>query len=246
MNARAGELQSWANLQLELRWRALDDLARTWEARPKPDLDAWQYDAEILLRRNMQYRAVAWLAPDLSTVAIQPTTANLPGWAFGPAGDEARLRTLSSMVPQTGAGFSSSYVLPDGERQILVRAPMHGPEGRTAFLIGVIRPHDLIDVLVGRMIRAGYSVAVFEGPYLMFGENWSAGGEETRWTREVEVGSGELGLRLRLWPSEDLLARVRTGTPRRVLIGGLLLALFVALLVRRTEVLSERLRAAGR
>lgn len=243
MDARVSQLRSGSQLELQLRADALDQLARSWEKRSRVNLDLWSLDAEMLLRRNMQFRAVAWLGSDFATVAIHPATAQLPGWGLSPMGDEARLRTLRSMIVETSTTFSSSYVIGDGSRQVLVCAPMRDAAGGTSYMVGVMRPHDLIDVLVANVLRQGYSVAVYEGPYLIFGEDWSESGEGTRWTREAEVVGGELGLRMRLWPSDDLLEVVRTRAPRAELVAGIILALLIALLVRRTEVLSDRLEA---
>jgi hypothetical protein len=207
-----------------------------------PSLDIWSQDAETLMRRNMQYRAVAWLAPDLSTITTQPSVARLPGWPLGPEGDGARLRTMSALAAESSTEFSRSYVFGDGSRQILVRAPMYHVNAPISYLIGVMRPRDLIDVLVDPAIRDGYSVSVYEGPYLLFGPDWSNESVGTQWTREIEVVNGELALRMRIWPSEDLLRQVHSRAPGLVLIAGFLLALVVAVLVRRIQVLSDRLR----
>lgn len=240
VDARTMQLRSEALLQLQIRANALDEIARMWEGRTNMNLGTWSQDAEMLLRRNMQFRAVAWLAPDLSTVATQPSVARLPGWPLGPAGDDARLRTMSALAAESTTEFSRSYVFGDGSRQILVRAPMYHVNAPISYLIGVMRPHDLIDALVDPAIRDGYSVSVYEGPYLLFGPDWSSETVGTQWTREVEVVNGELGLRMRIWPSEDLLRQSRSAAPRLMLIGGLLLALVIAVLVWRIQVLSDR------
>jgi hypothetical protein len=241
VDARTKQLRSEALLQLQIRANALDEVARMWEGRTNANLDTWSQDAEMLLRRNMQYRAVAWLAPDLSTVATEPSVARLPGWPLGPEGDDARLRTMSALAAESNTEFSRSYVFGDGSRQILVRAPMYHINAPISYLIGVMRPRDLIDALVDPAIRDGYAVSVYEGPYLLFGPDWSNETVGTQWTREVEVVNGELGLRMRIWPSEDLLRQVHSRAPRMVLIAGLVLALLMAVLVRRIQVLSDRL-----
>jgi len=239
--AKSAQVASQISLGLDERARAIGDLADRWSRLPVDD-DAWSRDAALVIQRDIQFRAIAWLSPALEILRMRPTTADVPLSALDRADAELR-RTALTTMGSVRVAFSHSYLLGDGKRQVLVRALVDRPDGSTDVMIGVARPGDLFDALAGDEIKNGWSIGIYEGPYQLYGPAWAAGGDEVQWTREGVATSGTWTLTVRVWPSAELAERMSGAEARTTAIAGAVIALLFAIAVRRIQVLSRRAAA---
>lgn len=241
-DAKVAQLASQVGQGLDQRARAIGDLAERWSGLPEDDA-AWSRDAALVIQRDIQFRAIAWYDPALRVKRMRPTTADIPLAALDRQDEAARQHVMTTMS-STEPAFSPSYLVGDSKRQVMVRALVPHPNAAPDFMIGVARPGDLCDALVGQEIKNGWSIAIYEGPYQIFGPVWADAGPEIRWTREAQVRAGGWALSVRIWPSEELARTMRGPEAMTVFVAGMVLALLIAVLVRRIQVLSRRAAAA--
>ena len=228
VEAEAARIGSEVTLGVTSRVTALARMAVRWERRPKPDREQWQADAGRLIGEDLQFRALEWREPSLDVRWTAPPTAHLARFTLDPRDDEIRRRELEGLGNPLEPFVSRSFPLADAHRQILMFAPMLDGERRAGAIVGVIRTRDLLDALVGREIARGYSISVYEGPFLIFGPVWEESGPESEWTSGAEAQVNELGLRFRVWPTPELLKRMGTSGPVAALAFGLVLAALCA------------------
>jgi len=235
--AKAAQLKSALALAIAEREQALGEMAYRWE-HWRADPVGWSVDAALLIQRDLQFRGIAWLDDTLGVRWTRPTTATITRGALDRLDDPIREHAISLLDPTNRSVMSRTYILMNGQRQLMVRARLQG-ESR-GMLIGVIRPGDLFDAVLVPEIRNGWAIAVYEGPYLLYGAQWATSGPEAQWTREAEVNAADWVVSIRVWPSEELAAEMRSPGPRAAMIGGVVIAFFVAIGVRRIETLSRR------
>jgi sensor domain CHASE-containing protein len=244
VQAEAERVRSDVAGELALRARAMRDLGARWERQRPPSSGQWEADAGQILAQDLQYRAIAWLDTSLQILRLAPTTARVAGYALDPRDDEARLDEIRALQGRREASFSSSVVLADGRRQIMVYAPMFANDRVTGCLIGVMRLRDLLDAVLRPAIVGGFSVSVYEGPYLLFGPVWQESGPEAMWEKDATLQMDDLLWTIQVWPGEEMMKKLESSTPRWVLAFGLFLALLVAAGVDRLQTWKRRALAA--
>jgi sensor domain CHASE-containing protein len=235
VEAEAGRLKGEAAEQIGQRIEAIRDLARRWEREPAPTEEAWQQDAARLLARDIQFRAVEWVDPSLTTRWFAPEFARVAGGTLDSTDDGLRLQALRVIEDLPGATLSGSYLLADGHRQALICAPMFAQGRGAGFIVGVVRLRDLFDTIFKQGLSEGYTVAVYEDPFLIYGASWLRGGGEAVWARDNDLAFATHSLRIQVWPSADMYSDMRTVGLRLVLVLGWVLAVALAILIERMQ-----------
>ena len=174
-----------------------------------------------------------WLDGTLAGRAVAPPTERLFSTLY-PEDDDLRRVALQSVIlgppRDASAGFvTGSVALPSGERQLLVAAPMPGVGAGSDYLAAVVRVHDLLDALASTSLKRGYSVTVYEGPYLLFGPRWDQGGSPAQYARDAAVLADGLALRVQVWPGEELARQLESPAPLIVLGLGVAVAFLTSL-----------------
>ena len=208
VEAEAGRLRSEIAEMIDARLQSLAQSAARWQYRLDGPQPAWQADLTGLVRDDLQYGAVAWLEPSLELRWVEPPTARLPRFPLDPQDDEVRGAALDLLRARGEPSISWTVPLASGHRQIVALAPMFAGERPAGYLMGVMRARDLLDVALHQAIVSGYSVTVYEGPYLLYGPTWEQSGPEGQWSRDAELHVGSLGWRIKVWPSAELAARL--------------------------------------
>ena len=244
MQAEAARLSSEASGRVTARIAALRTMASRWEKMRRPDRAEWEADASRLVSRDIQYRGVEWREPTLDLRWSGPFAARLPGAALDPRDDELRRRALEAMKDRPEPSISGTVLLTDGKRQLVVCAPMFAEDRGIGFQVGVLRLGDLMDALLSETIARGYSVAVYEDPFLIFGPAWLASGDDAALAGDAEFRIDDFSWRLKVWPGEELVKRMRTHDKDVVLVFGLVLAFFSAIMVDQLQLWRRRALAA--
>ena len=235
VEAEVGLLAREFELALDRRVRIVEAAARaTWRMSPKASAEDWRLLVQPLAFQDYQFRALLWLDRSLAARQVAPPSERLFASLY-PEDDDLRRVALQGVIlnpsrdPSTGF-VTSSLALPSGERELLVAAPL-GDSVASDYVAAVIRVRDLIDAVSTRSVKRGYSVSVFEGPYLLFGPRWDQGGSPAQYAREAEVRADGLAWRVQVWPDETLVARLASPAPRLVLWLGLALGLLTSLVI---------------
>jgi len=119
--------------------------------------------------------------------------------------------------------------------------------GRGAgFIVGVLRSRDLIDAATKVTLQRGFTIAIYEEPYLIYGASWLHSGGEAVWSMDRELELGDHSWRVQVWPSKEMLAELRSPAPNSLRILGLVLALVLGTAVYLAQSWRERaFRAEG-
>ncbi len=228
---------------LEQRVLAIRGLARQWETVAAPDSDRWAADARALMAQDAVVRGVEWRDAEFGLRWSTPITAKLPNGDLDPETDPDRVSAAAIVAVHAEGSVAGSFPGARGGRNVVFAAPMTRDGRREGVLTAVTRARDLIDTIVAAEARRGFSIAVREGPYRVYGPMASAEGPEAElWWRSTVTQVGDLQWVIEYWPSVDLMDGLRSLGPAFVLVGGLLLAAMMAGMVRTRE-LSLRGRA---
>jgi sensor domain CHASE-containing protein len=234
MEAKAAELRTTAVQEIDARVETLEHFARRWEAIPDPRQDQWVSESEQLMDSRLQFRAVEWRDSMLTVRWFAPAIARMPRMVLDPNGDTQRWGEVSLVADREQGAITRGIQLPDGDRQVLVTAPMWSNHRRVGYLIAAIRMKNLMDAIADPDIARGYSVTISEGALQIFGPALSESDRGTQ-AADSELQVDELALHIQVWPSPDLETKLRSQGPRITLIAGLMIALVMGTLFYRLE-----------
>jgi PAS domain S-box-containing protein len=127
----------------------------------------------------------------------------------------------------------------DGTRVVVVFAP-HRPGAPDGGLLSVLRVQNLFDGIANADLAAGYAVAVTENGEPIFGRFDSDVRYRDRWAQSLPLDFGELGWRLTVWPTQNLLDHESLSVPRLALVIGLLTTCLLALAVHLAQTARRR------
>jgi sensor domain CHASE-containing protein len=240
IDIEAARLRSETVEQAERRLDAIHDLASVLERSPQTSEQAWRRDASALLARGMQFRAIQWVEPSLEARWIEPATARVPGSALDPADDDVRLEELRLIEDQPEAAISRSYTLKNGHRQVMFCAPMFADGRGAGYVVGVLRLRDLLDTVYQQALADGYTVAVYEHPFHVYGGAWLKGGAEVVWARDYDFTLSSHTWRVQVWPSPELLKDMRSRMPLAVQAFGYAMAVLLGLAIFLAQGWRER------
>lgn len=218
--------------QLLERLGAVQRLADQWAANPSATDTTRLADVSRLLFEDLDFRGVEWRDTTFAVRFAGPLDALLPKGALDPGDDAVRHDELMGVAGEGAGTIARTYVGPSsGQRQILFYAPMQGPRGPVGSVVAVARARDVFDSIFEDRLVAGYVVSVYEGFYQVYGPTWTDGGDEVAWMNETDALVGQLGIKIQMWPSTQLVSQLQSFAPRLVLIWGGVLALLTGALV---------------
>jgi len=231
---------------LETRTHAIREFARRWEGIADPRQADWEHEAGVIAGADPIYRAFEWRDAAFQPMWSTPLTARLPGAELDSTYEADRVSGVAGVIQFPAGVVSASFPGPGGRRMIMFAAPLFRGGERIGVLGAVTRASDLIDAVVKPATQRGYSVAVREGPYHIFGPLASVEGTAAEhWKRSVAVQSGELVWAVDYWPGGELLDRLRSFGPPLVLLLGLFAAAYAGVLARTLELARRAASTAG-
>lgn len=241
LDAEGRVIASEMTRSLDARTRAVEEFVRRWEGVPDPQQAAWEIDASALATADPVFRAFEWRDSELAPRWSTPLTARLPGAVLDSTYETERVTAMAPMLQQSGGIVSASFPGPGGQRILVFAAPLVRDGTRLGAIAAVARAPDLIKAIVEPATRRGYSVAVREGPYHVFGPLASKEGEDAElWQHTVAVRAGELVWAVDYWPGGEVLDRLKSFGPPLVLLIGLFAAVIAAFMVRSLELARSR------
>lgn len=246
LDAEGRVIASEMTRALDARTRAIAEFARRWEGVAEPRQAAWDLDAAAVAASDPVFRAFEWRDSEWAPRWSTPLTARLPGAVLDSTYERARVTGMAAVLQQSGGIVSPSFPGPGGQRMLVFAAPLVRDGTRLGAIAAVARAPDLIKAIVEPATRRGYSVAVREGPYHVFGPLASKEGEDAEtWQHTVAVRSGELVWAVDYWPGGEVLDRLKSFGPPLVLLIGLFASLIAAVLVRSLQLARRASGLAG-
>ncbi|OGA53723.1 MAG: hypothetical protein A3F74_04870 [Betaproteobacteria bacterium RIFCSPLOWO2_12_FULL_62_58] len=224
---------------MDARILALVRMARRWEMRGQPPRAEWESDAKLYLSHYTGYLAIGRVEPDLRVSWLVPQAASrAPHGADFISGRQREALQLARL--QRRVTLTHAAGLTTGDPALLVNVPAFQGEVFSGFIVGMFRAQSTLDTILPPSIAPRYAVAVFDGEEEIYRREGGAEGSAADWSQETSVGLHGITWRVRVWPHVELI-RQRSPLPQAVLVGGLSLALLLALTVRFAQV--ARLRA---
>lgn len=225
--------------RMDARILALVRMARRWEMRGQPPPPEWEADASLYLSHDAGYVAVARVEPDLRISLIVPRDAGrgLQGAELIGGRQRSALETARARGDVT---LTHPFSLAASDRAIMVNVPVFRGEAFDGFIVGVFRVQAALATILEQSIAPRHGIVVLDGAEELYRRDWGGGQAAEDWSQESGIQLGGVTWRVRVSPQDDLVGQ-RSPLPRAALIGGLTLALLVALTVRFAQ--TARLRA---
>ncbi|WP_017716655.1 PAS domain-containing sensor histidine kinase [Kamptonema formosum] len=225
--------------QLATRIGGLQQMAERWEKRGQPTMGQGKIGAEVYIDFYPNCQTVQWLAPSL-----QPRwTVSRPG-IVAPEAESHR----QALPPKSGK-WKDMIAVPSlseqGSRELWVYIPVYYKGSFDGFLFASFRTEGLFQTILSDETVAGYGLSVFEGQTKIFSrdsdspQNASGTGEETSFPLDG------ITLRVRVWPSAELLASQQSPVPELVLAAGLLVSLCLTFALRQALCAKARAQEVG-
>lgn len=217
--------------RMAIRWSGTGTLTRSGAA-----------VESALLLRDPTVSSVLWLdvegellwamGPDVSPAPGQVETwiasVRDPGWDRVLAGQ--RLVVSRAMLG------------PSGAPSFLASLPILLEEGPAGVMVGVVDLEEWLRVL---MTELGTQLAVVVRPQGVDTELDTGAQFRALWAAHRDLAYDDLRLHVAVWPSDAMLASLRSALPRTVLVGGLVFALLLGVAIRLGQVEGMRARDAA-
>lgn len=220
--------------RLQDRLERIEQLAQRWSQNPGMADSLRREDVTELMNQDLDFRAVEWRDTSLAVRWSGPLEAKLPRGVLDPGDDAIRHDEIVGIVGRAKAMISRSYLANvSGQRQILFYVPVSNARGPVGSVVAVARARDIFDGLFEDRFEVGYVVSVFEGFLQLYGPLWTDGGDEVTWMNETSTLSGDLGIKIQMWPSPELLKEFQSIAHILLLVWGGILALFTGFAIHR-------------
>jgi signal transduction histidine kinase/ActR/RegA family two-component response regulator len=234
-----------ARMSAEARAQAqgLYRMAQRWEARKSMPEEEWESDTRLYVAHNSGYQAIVWVDPSSVARWIVPLPGN-EGLLGVNLADEPLYRETLETARQNGDKTLSRPVrIAKGSAGFLACSPIYLPGAFGGWIVGIIRFDPLLNQIWYDELAQGYTVSlVYAGHELYRRGTRALSPDAVARDADVEL-SGEnlvgVSLRLRVWPSQALLA-ARSSLPRWTLIAGLLVSCLLSLSVGLAQTARRR------
>jgi len=231
---------------LDQHVRDLLELARRWEGADHPDSAAWTRDVDALSERDPVYRAFEWRDGGFRKVWDFPAVERLPGGDLDSTRESFRANAASIVVAHPAGSVAGSFLGGHGDRELVFAAPLLDHGKRIGVLTAITHARDVIDQVVAPELKRGYSIAVREGPYRVYGAHAPTEGfAAIDWWTTAMLHEGELMWSVDFWPGPEMFDTLHSYGPPLVLFFGCILAVTIGSLVRVAQ-LVERARRGAR
>jgi signal transduction histidine kinase len=219
-------------------------MARLWGSRQGLGRSEWEREAELFLDYNPSFMLIEWHDP-VRGVRWSRARRGADPAAVLSNGEAGRAWTRGPPPGAAGAAFSSFFLLPDGSPGSRVVVPVagtagHRESGRT--LVGVVDLQTALAVMLSDHRELGYSMSVREGDTVFYRTPGTRAEDENDWGQEATPRLAGVSWRLRVWPTPELLAEMRSALPELAVVLGGLLGWSVVLAVRFALAARERSR----
>ncbi|ERT06537.1 diguanylate cyclase domain protein [Lyngbya aestuarii BL J] len=245
--------------QLEERILALIRMAGRWEHSGRPIQQEWERDAILYTLHFGAYKAIAWvdsdyqlrwIEPDLSLESIYDNNASIKQ-SYKDILNKAY--TQRHLVIQQIPSFNASK-----NTDIVVIIPLFARLEKTSleqaqtsredrkyrrfdgFIMTASPVNQLFEILVSEEILQGYAVEIWDGDHKIYEYLDPQKRSLTTFMKEADVNLDSVNWRVRVYPTEELLALEQTHLPIIVLGSGGLIALLMGLVIRQAQILNRR------
>jgi signal transduction histidine kinase len=239
-NEQALLVKSKMESELEARVLPLELLSDRWGASSQVDFEKMESDTALAISTYPAYQAVEWVDPTYHVRWVVPLKGNEADLGSNLGADQ-RQRVALQAAKDSGRVMATRPVdLRQGGPGVLVCVPVVREGKLSGFLLGVFRDRDLIDSII-RDAADDYWVAVSDGDEQIYRREGATPPGKDAPAQEVDIKFQQLTWRAQVWLAPEKPAYPRSALPEVTLIGGLVMAAWIAITAYAAE--TARLRA---
>lgn len=234
VEAQAQLIADRAGRSIETHLGRVERMARRWEQKKTPNAEEWKSDVLDVKRETPALRAIEWRDAAFDLRWAAPLTGLGAGGDLDSSYEDRRRSVLSVAASGNEPYVSATFFGNAHHRHLALVVPMFEGDLASGYLVAVARVRDVLDQVMQAELKQGYSVAVHEGPYLVYGPPpTSEGRAAERFSGSADVEIHDLKWRVEVWPGPDLVERLRSPVPLLILAIGVIAGLFAAAIVSR-------------
>ncbi len=220
---------------------ALVRMAKRWESRGRTPKQEWEADVALYVAHQPGYQAIEWVDPSFHVRWIVPLKGNEAAQDLDLGFDERRRGELQAALHRRELMATRTTDLVQGGKGLSVYVPLFVNNTFDGFMLGVFRVQQLFYSMLDEDLQRDYSVAVFDDKEEIYRHPYATGVDEMQWGQEAQIELRNISWRVRVWPTPELLAGIRSAWPGTVLAAGCLMAVLLSLTVHLAQ--TARLRA---
>src|SRR5579872_1350394 len=239
-NSEALLVKSKMESGLKARVLPLELLRERWSASSRLDFPKMESDTVLALSSYPAYQAAEWVDPTFHVRWVVPHEGNEADLGADLNADPRRREALLAAKASGSVVATRSVNLQQGGRGVLVFLPVVRNGELSGFLVGVFRHQELLDSIL-RDVAPNYWVSVFDGDEEIYRRQGATPPWKDAPAQDEDIEFQELAWRAQVWLAPEKSAYPRSVLPEVTFIGGLVMAVWIAITAYTAE--TAQLRA---
>jgi sensor domain CHASE-containing protein len=240
-SASSRSVRSELTASLDAQIHTLERMARRWENAGRLAVEDWEFEALLNMQDFRGYQGIGWVDPTFEIRWLVPMEGNRR-LLDSPLPPQERLQLELAPMGSRQSIISSHLIdLSQGARGLMVYIPMFSGEDFGGFLMGIFSVQRLLEAILAERIGSGYSIAVFDENGEIYDRSDQSEPFDLAWGHETVISLYGHVWRVRVWPTPETLAMLSSPLDEAVLVTGIVVAVFLAWLVRVAQVARRRL-----
>jgi PAS domain S-box-containing protein len=221
---------------------ALARLSEHWKSPERLNDTEHRSDAEFVLNYIQGCEAIGYVDSSMKTRWLAQTNERpLPysdfGWATRLLAQTAKSNEHERLV------ISGTLLSPSAERVFLVTIPARLNEAAEGIIVSVFSVQETVDTILNQAASAGYSVTIFDGQERIYSRTDAAAHKGMDLKVDSVIPLQNIKWHMEIRPDQALLDEGRSYLPEVILVGGILMALLLAVAVLLAQTASTRTAA---
>lgn len=219
-------------------------LARAWAGGSGLTREEWEHEAWLFVHNHPGTVMLEWLDPTRGAhFRLRSGTAR----SLGPAPDLMESNQARAIPAHTSEPFIAGVIpRPGGRALVRTLAAVSRAEASNARLLAYFDLDELLSRMLADHRELGYGIAVYEGQQLHFRTALASADDEAAWSQWAQLDLTGGAWRLRVWPTPELLAEMRSPLPELAVVLGCLLGVLIAVAAGLARAAQRRSLALGR
>lgn len=200
----------------------------------------WEPQAKLFLADHPEFLAIQWLDTDYhdrwSVTNTISEAQQSPPLAIGPPEGQV-LEGLANRGKTDVAVLTTAFRIENSRSLRRIVVPVYRRGSLLGFMISVFDEGKAFADILSDHARLGYSIVVLEGAQEILKIGPGGSENEKKWAQDVELALPGRTSRIRVWPTADLVGKIRSPLPMIGIILGPLIGvlLFMTLDFARTS-----------
>ncbi|MBD2448201.1 PAS domain S-box protein [Nostoc sp. FACHB-152] len=212
-------IQTQLTAQLHTRILALERIGKHWQRHSGLEQREWQLQATDYVADFGGYQTLEWVDASLQTRWIFPEVGNKMARNLNLSQEPQLKAALETARNLRQTSVSRTIELAQGGQGFLVYVPLWVGERFDGFILGIFEIQSLFDSIVN--LPQGYNIRFLEGKELIYGQD-AVLPQLIPWQRKVDIDLYGINWRIEVYPTAELLTKMRSPLPTIVLIFGLI------------------------